>query len=240
MTPLLQKPICCRGVQLEVFSSAFLAVATLLMFPLLAKGAPINDAFTNRVVLTGLTNFVDGSNVGATSEPGDPQPAGAYSARSVWWTWTAPVTGSMRLSTTGSSFDTVIGVYYGTTLSNLSEMASDDDSGLDGTSVVTFRAIAGESYQLLVSGFSGFTGTIKMQLASLGSPAPDWTFFDFDEEPVSAFTLARNVVVLDFFETTCGDCILETPDLLAYQQLHRRDGFQMVAVAKDHLSPSEV
>ena len=206
----------------------------------LSRAAPVNDAFAQRTLLTGLTNVIDSSNVGATVEVGEPEHAGLWSSQSVWWSWRAPVTGTMKLSTMGSSFDTVVGVYFGSVLTNLTEVVSDDDSGTNGTSVALFRAIAGESYEIAVAGFAGAQGIIKMRLESSGYASPDWFFLDLNDEPVSATTLQRNVIILDFFETTCGDCILETPDLLTFQRRHRLDGFQIVAVSKDPLSPTQV
>jgi len=206
----------------------------------LSGSAAVNDAFAQRTLLTGLTNVIDSSNVGATVEVGEPQHAGLWSSQSVWWSWRAPVSGTMRLSTAGSSFDTVVGVYFGSVLTNLAEVVSDDDSGTNGTSVALFRAMAGESYEIAVAGFAGAQGIIKMRLEPSGYAAPDWFFLDLNDEPVSATSLQRNVVILDFFETTCGDCILETPDLLTFQRRHHLDGFQIVAVSKDHLSPTQI
>lgn len=217
-----------------------LSVLLLFMAPLLTRAAPVNDSFTNRIVLTGETNYVTASNVDASTEPGEPQHGGLWSTRSVWWSWRASVSGTMKLSTMGSSFDTVVGVYFGSVLTNLTEVVSDDDSGTNGTSVALFRVIAGESYEIAVAGFAGAQGIIKMQLEPSGYVAPDWFFLDLNDEPISATTLQRNVVILDFFETTCGDCILETPDLLTFQRRHRLDGFQIVAVSKDQLSPTQI
>ena len=103
----------------------FAAIAVLLLIVLPgAKSAPANDAFTNSFVLSGMTNFVLGSNVGATRESGEPEHAGNTGGSSVWWTWTAPVTGTFSASTAGSSFDTLLAVYLGSSLSNLEGSAS--------------------------------------------------------------------------------------------------------------------
>src|SRR5689334_5903981 len=88
---------------------------------------PANDAFANRTTLSGPTNTILASNVGATIEPGEPQHAGEAGGHSVWWSWTAPASGTYAVSTSGSSFDTLLGVYIGSALTNLQEVGSNDD-----------------------------------------------------------------------------------------------------------------
>src|SRR5262249_694567 len=52
---------------------------------------PSNDDFADRISFTGMTNQVQGSFDGATLEAGEPVTGGD---RSIWWSWTAPKTGS--------------------------------------------------------------------------------------------------------------------------------------------------
>ena len=92
------------------------------LFPLLAAiiglgispgmAQPANDLFVNRILITGTNSAVTVNSVGATRENGEPYHAGSGGA-SVWWSWTAPTNGTVTISTAGSSFDTVIGVYSG-------------------------------------------------------------------------------------------------------------------------------
>ena len=209
--------------------------ATLAATVTFAQAPPVNDAFANRTVLSGLINIVQASNVGAYTEPGEPQHAGDGSTRSVWWTWTAPISGTFTLSTAGSTFDTLVGIYLGSTVSNLTLVVSDDDSGGDGTSRAIFRAIAGEAYQIAVAGFLGASGNIAMSLAPSGSPMASWTLASLNGYPVSSASFAHKVLLLDFFETTCGDCILETPDVVAYRHARAAQGFEILGISKDRL-----
>ena len=62
-----------------------------------------------------------GFNVLATKEAGEPEHAGKAGGSSVWWSWTAPNSGSVTVSTMGSDFDTLLAVYTGTVVSNLKE-----------------------------------------------------------------------------------------------------------------------
>src|SRR5438876_5883457 len=96
--------------------------------------APPNDTFANRITLSGANITITASNIGATIEPGEPQHAGELGGRSVWWSWTAPSTGSFKISTAGSSFDTLLAVYLGSSVTNLTEVASNDDFNGETTS----------------------------------------------------------------------------------------------------------
>ena len=59
---------------------------------------------------------------GPSVEPGEPMHAGAQPASSVWWRWTAPISGTATLGTCGSSFYPLTDVYTGTQLSALREV----------------------------------------------------------------------------------------------------------------------
>src|SRR3974390_3530799 len=97
-----------------------LAESTML---LTAQPAP-NDQFANRIVLTGSSVVTFGSNTNASKEPGEPDQAGNTGGQSVWWSWTAPTNGDLTINTDGSSFDTILGVYTGSSVSALSVVAS--------------------------------------------------------------------------------------------------------------------
>lgn len=125
------------------------------------------DMFANRKVMEGQSILVTGSNMAATKEVGEPNVAGVSGGKSVWWTWTAPVSGTVVLTTAGSNFDTTLGVYRGTAVNRLTRVAmNDDDSTLAGavTSRVTFTATAGQAYQIVVDGYSGAAGSIRLRL----------------------------------------------------------------------------
>jgi hypothetical protein len=139
--------------------------------PPLPAGVPANDAFANRVALTGATNNVTGSNVGATKELGEPNHARDHGGASVWWSWTAPASGPVTISTVGSDFDTLLGVYTGTNVASLTRIAQDDDFGWQRTSQVTFYALAGTEYEIAVDGWQGAAGNISLGIAQ-ATPAP--------------------------------------------------------------------
>lgn len=120
---------------------------------------PANDNFLNAEVIDSATTAarIAGTNVASTKEIGEPNHAGNSGGRSIWWRWTAPAAGSVTITTLGSLFDTVLGVYTGNLVSALTSVASSDDvqSGVIRTSTVTFTAAAGTTYRIAVDGFGG-------------------------------------------------------------------------------------
>ena len=125
---------------------------------------PANDNFAARRAIFGATGTLNGSNVGATKEPGEPDHAGETGGASVWYSWTAPASGSVTIDTRQSSFDTLLHVYVGGTLSSLITIASNDDLNYPDVlqSSVTFTATAGQTYQIVVDGWRGESGPVTL------------------------------------------------------------------------------
>ena len=127
------------------------------------SSAPVNDNFANATVISGSSGSTTGSNVGATSQSGEPLVTSYSSAtKTVWWKWTAPTSGIVTIDTIGSSFDTQMGIYTGSSLSSLSLKAKDDDGGSSMTSKCTFDCTSGTTYYICVGGYSGASGSIKL------------------------------------------------------------------------------
>ena len=126
-----------------------------------------NDLFANRRQLSGAAVNVTGTNVGAKSEAGEPNILNVSGGKSVWWTWTASISGMVNISTVGSNFDTTVGIYRGTAVRSLALVAANDDAdGSNGiyTSQVSFAAVAGQVYQIMVDGYDGDAGNIRLTL----------------------------------------------------------------------------
>lgn len=125
-----------------------------------------NNAFASRITLMGPSVTTTGSNSGATKETGEPNHGGNSGGKSVWWTWTAPASGTVTIDTAGSNFDTLLGVYTGSSVSALTTVASNDDDWAAGvtTSKVTFNVTAGTVYQIAVDGYGGVAGSIVLHI----------------------------------------------------------------------------
>ena len=122
--------------------------------------APLNDNFANAQTISGTGGEVGGTNINATSEAGEPQHAGSFSSASIWYSWTAPSNGWFTFNTDGSDVDTVLAVYSGTAVNNLSEVISNNDQDRQTfpatiTSRVTFFALQDQVYKIAIAGPEG-------------------------------------------------------------------------------------
>ena len=134
---------------------------------------PANDLFANAQVVTGPTGTATGSNVGATKETGEPNHAGNAGGASIWYRWTAPSTGSVTIDTIGSSFDTLLGVYTGSAVNQLTTIASNDDCCGGRQSKVTFQATSGTTYQIAVDGYNAAPGSVTLDWNQATAPVND-------------------------------------------------------------------
>ena len=163
---------------------------------LLLDVKPANDDFANQITIAS-PGIINGSNPGATSEPGEPNHAGVTPHRSVWWTWTSPTNAGVDLSTVGSSFDTILAVYTGGSVSTLLPTASNDDSGGATTSRVLFNAAANTPYQIAVDGYGGDAGSVVLHLnvsapfAQINSPPSLTPITDRTVNPGSLLTFTN-------------------------------------------------
>lgn len=133
---------------------------------------PPNDNFEARIALSGSLVVTNGDNTGGSKQMDEPYHSGIYGGRSVWWSWTAPASDTVTISTAGTAFDTVLAIYTGAELSALTEVASNDDDPDGGvTSRVTFSAAAGTPYQIAVDGYNGEYGNIALRIVVGVPPA---------------------------------------------------------------------
>jgi hypothetical protein len=123
-----------------------------------------NDNFANSIALTGTSASTTGVNTNATLETGEPSIGGITGGHSVWWSWTAPVSGTVALNTFGSNFDTLLGVYTGSAVNGLTQVAVNDDANGTLQSQVSFNATAGTTYRIDVDGYYGASGNIALGL----------------------------------------------------------------------------
>jgi subtilisin family serine protease len=147
---------------------------------------PSNDNFRNRITLEPGTTQTTGSNRDATSEAGEPINPVVAGGKTVWWSWTAPATEWVTITTAGSDYDTTLAVYEGDRLDSLILLDSNDDCiGLQ--SCVNFQAIQGVAYALQVDGFAGRMGNIVLNYPDPGAGG---------ESPPSIIAGPRSAVVL--------------------------------------------
>lgn len=130
-----------------------------------ANGVMLNDDFAERIALAGTTTSVGSSTSGATYETGEPSFAGPLS---VWWTWTAPATGNVTMTTQFSSYNAPIGVFTGSAVNALTEVARHVPASGQGVSefgTVTFPAVRGTTYQIAIYGDPAYCGACVLNLS---------------------------------------------------------------------------
>ncbi len=132
--------------------------------------SPANDLIADASPLGSLPFTTVGSNRGATRETWETTPiSGVGAGKTVWWRWNADASREVVISTSGSDFDTVLGV-FGEDGGFWSQVASNDDvSGIDSTSQLTFPAVAGTSYWIAVDSYgNSASGNIRLSVFAAG------------------------------------------------------------------------
>lgn len=115
-----------------------------------ATDNPPVDDFANRPQLDGFEGVMQGNNLKATAAPGEPLFPGG--GKTVWSEWVAPDDGIVTLTSQGSAFDTVLGVFTGGKPNGLTLVTMDDDNGGFHTSQLQFNAVSGTAYQWMLDG----------------------------------------------------------------------------------------
>lgn len=174
---------------------------------------PANDMFADRFPISGADIVVQGSTVGATREVDEPLHADQPGSRSAWWTWTSPGNGMVTISTKGSTFDTLLAVYSGTSANSLALIAANDDAPPTYTSTVNYPVTAGAVYQIAVDGYQLSEGRVTLAvnfapsvshagiLAALpGSPPERW--FSLSASSASLVVLERSSNMVDWSACT--------------------------------------
>jgi hypothetical protein len=140
---------------------------------------PLNDNFRSAQQLPSSPSVLfSESTRGATRQVGDPRPAGIEEpGATVWFNWTAPGAGTVSLDTCGSNFDTFLGVYTGTALGALTQVAVNDNSPgpncpRGARSELTFTASAGAIYRFMVGGPEFDQGDLTLRLSEVLSAPP--------------------------------------------------------------------
>lgn len=188
------------GTTYHIAVSGFSASAETGTFTLSTNAppmpAPDNDDFADADVLSGADDDADGTNLYATGELGEPNHVdGSYThpscgtvheaicQQSVWYEWEAPADGEAQIDTCESDLDTVLAVYTGDSVDDLSPViengapVENDDAGCgEGdfarASLVQFTAEEDETYRIGVSGYKGVTGNVGIEVDGTDPPPP--------------------------------------------------------------------
>jgi Immunoglobulin domain/Immunoglobulin I-set domain len=107
------------------------------------------------------------STVGATSEPGEPTPGNQVGGAPEWYSYVAPTSGSLYVTTAGSSFNTILGVYVGpgnsfSTLTNIGCGYTTNFQINGQPDIFIPNVTANQTYYIVVDGENGASGTVHL------------------------------------------------------------------------------
>ncbi len=134
--------------------------------------APANDGFAGAMTLTGQTFATAGILEGSTLEAGEAQPSfldGPYrEAGSLWFNWTPPASGRAFLSSDRGDYWAFLGVYTGSAVNALTEVAYDRRWE---EQEVEFTVAGGTTYRIQILNPNYYGGSF--QLEAFAPPAND-------------------------------------------------------------------
>lgn len=147
---------------------------------------PSNDEICDAIALPVTGCPLVGTNIGATAQAGEPSPPdgdcsasdawcdGQGAEQSVWYTFEAPASGSVRIH--ANYFNTQMALWeaescQAATTGGAILVAANDDAGGSGLGEAALEAgclIPGKTYYLQVDGYAGATGTFELLLEDAG------------------------------------------------------------------------
>ncbi len=224
----------------EITTGPVQVSATLQSLPPLSL-RPANDAFAQATVLDGVAGRSEANTQYATGENYEPSGHGGTRSQSVWWRYTAPKAGVLRLRThssitsSGAPLDTVLALYSGGSLGTLEELETNDDAGSLLTSELNAYVEAGREYFLAVAPVVGSpAGLVRLDYQLFDAfPAPSWTARGLDDSVVRSSEFAGFVQLVNIWATWCGPCRAEIPDLISLYEQYRSQGFVVIGVSVD-------
>lgn len=154
-----------------------------------------NDSFNSCVVLSGTIGTRSDNNITATKEIGEPNHADNPGGHSLWYCWTATTNRPITFDTSGSGFDTLLAVYTGATVGNLTLVTNRDDiaGATNRMSRLTFTPTIGTTYHIAVDGFGGAAGIVELNWNQAGTGLPDLIVWGAGASPsISVETLSPN------------------------------------------------
>ncbi len=119
-----------------------------------------NDDWAQALELTGALGEAAGDNRYAMWEVGEPQLGNVGAlirGNTLWYRWTPPAPGWQIVKTQpGAGFDTVVDIFSGSGIDDLTLVASNDDDGTNSSSRLIFYATPGMAYSIRVAGKDAF------------------------------------------------------------------------------------
>jgi hypothetical protein len=163
---------------------------------------PTNDAFANAISLSGSTGTNTGGLYRSTIETNEPVHAAVTTVGSTWFTWSAGASGLVTFDTLKSNTDsdTVLAIYTGTSISNLTQITANDDTTVASgqttltlkSSRVSFLATQGTTYRIALATKSENVDQITLFWIQPQAPL-------IVLEPENKYLLAGDPLILESF-----------------------------------------
>lgn len=143
-----------------------LTAAAITVYGSSSPVAPGNDNFDRAFLLDGTSTSIATSNRGASRQKGEPRHTGAQGGGSLWWKIQPRTSGYLTIDTLGSSIDTLVALYQGSSLESLTEVTGNDDisTAVKQSRISRFAVEPGSQYMLAVDGKNRARGAIRLNL----------------------------------------------------------------------------
>ena len=130
-----------------------------------------NDDFATPITLNPPAGIVQGSNIGASSQQGEPAHRGMPAEKSVWYRWQAPPGNNLAIFIIANSdFDSRLAAYMesgtGNNFNILCETGIFANLPASKLEIVAFQAEGGQAYRLAVDGVNGDSGQFTLRWAA--------------------------------------------------------------------------
>lgn len=140
-----------------------------------------NNDFASAQLVSGRSWSIHSDNRSATRETGEPRIKNNTGGRSVWYRWVAPATRRYHIATRSDTFNTMLGIYTGTSLTALTEIATVTTAGDSNFTLnsagTTLSATAGTTYYIVVDSEVSSTGASTAGDFNLSCVDSEWEFF---------------------------------------------------------------
>jgi hypothetical protein len=171
---LVEHPIIAgTSYTIEVGGSGVAAGPGVITLGCSPHPIPSNDDCADASAIGDVTELAVDTTLATIDGPGT-----CVAGTNVWYAYTAPCTGTATASMSGSTFDTMLGVYNGAACDSLTLIGCDVES-VDGglTAEVQFDAVAGNVYLIEVGGdiddFGGEEfGESNLTVSCVAAPSP--------------------------------------------------------------------
>ncbi|MEA2621125.1 MAG: hypothetical protein QOH61_35 [Chloroflexota bacterium] len=150
----------------------------VLVLHLRKTKALANDDYANAKTIPSLPFETDAVNINATSQSNEPRVNQCDSiGLTRWYAYTPQNDQTLRATTIGSEFDTILAAYTGASIGTATQVACNDDTWYSTVNVhassITFKAKAGVKYRFQVGGYYGNNGRLPFRVEKVAAEPND-------------------------------------------------------------------